>query len=269
MRGGDIDEIGRDLAALARIAGVPVLWRCAISHEPWRRLPEERVLHLNPCCLAVKSDPLRWGRCRVQESTELEAESRRRGGAWSKRCHAGLVELVVPVLAGDGRYLGALLAGPWRDAGGCPHRGLAAVRDALPRHDERRVADLERALSLLAQRIATLGDPPPEREARVERALAWIDGHFRGRFSAAAAARAAGLSPSRLAHLVRARTGATLQAHLAARRVAEARRLLMASDLPLSAVAVEAGFADQSHLGLVFRRLTGMTPRRFRAVGGA
>lgn len=43
----------------------------------------------------------------------------------------------------------------------------------------------------------------------------------------------------------------------------------MSSDLALSAVAAEAGFADQSHLGLVFRRLTGMTPARFRAIGGA
>ncbi|MBN8527416.1 MAG: helix-turn-helix transcriptional regulator, partial [Planctomycetes bacterium] len=71
------------------------------------------------------------------------------------------------------------------------------------------------------------------------------------------------------ARLTREQTGRTLQEHLAIRRVAEARRLLMTGDLPLRDIAAAAGFADQSHLGLVFRRLTGMTPRRFRAVGGA
>lgn len=43
----------------------------------------------------------------------------------------------------------------------------------------------------------------------------------------------------------------------------------MGGDLALSKVASESGFADQSHLGLVFRRVTGMTPSRFRAVGDA
>jgi hypothetical protein len=47
--------------------------------------------------MAVKSDPLRWGRCRVQESSDLERDSLRHGGPWTKRCHAGLLELVVPV----------------------------------------------------------------------------------------------------------------------------------------------------------------------------
>lgn len=268
MRREDIDDIGRDLASISRLAGVPVLWRCAVSGEPWRRIPEERTLHLNPCCLAVKADPLRWGRCRVQESTTLEEESLRRGGPWTKRCHAGLTELVVPVLA-EGRLLGTLLAGPWRDGPGIVYREITTTRAALPAFDERRQADLTRCLELLARRIASLGEAAPASDIRVDRALAWINGHFRGRFSAAAAAHAAGISASRLAHLVRAQTGSTLQEHLAVRRVAEARRLLMASDMALSDVASESGFADQSHLGLVFRRLTGMTPRRFRAIGGA
>jgi AraC-like DNA-binding protein len=34
---------------------------------------------------------------------------------------------------------------------------------------------------------------------------------------------------------------------------------------PLSAIALEVGFTDQSHLTQVFRRATGMTPGRFRA----
>jgi AraC-like DNA-binding protein len=268
MRREDIDDIGRDLAALSRLAGVPVLWRCAVSGEPWRRIPEERILHLNPCCLAVKADPLRWGRCRVQESTDLERDSLRHRRPWSKRCHAGLLELVVPVLDGD-RFLGALIAGPWRDGSGCAYPDAAASHAALPPADERRRADLARCLELLARRIAGLREMPAAPDARVTRALAWIDTHFSGRFSAAAAARAAGISVSRLAHLVREQTGSSLQEHLAVRRVAEARRLLMSSELALSEIAAEAGFADQSHLGLVFRRHTGMTPRRFRAIGGA
>lgn len=268
MQRHEIMDIGGDLAAVSRLAGVPVLWRCAVSAEPWRLIQEERVLHCNPCCMAVKADARRWGRCRVVESTDLEAECAARRGPWLKRCHAGLVELVVPVMA-DGRYLGALLAGPWQGASGCPYADAEAAWSRLPAFDERRSVDVQRVLSLLALRLASLGTSRPAIDARVQRALDHIDARFRARFSAAAAARAAGISASRLAHLVRGQTGMTLQEHLAIRRVAEARRLLMAGDLPLREVAAAAGFADQSHLGLVFRRLTGMTPRRFRAAGGA
>lgn len=269
MHGPDIDAVGRELAAFARLGGVPVLWRCFTAGEPWRRLDQACVLHCNPCCMAVKSDPLRWGRCRVQESVDLAAESLRRRAPWRKRCHAGLIELVAPILAGD-RLLGALIAGPWRDAqAACPYRDAAPTHRLLPVLDERRLDDLGCCMGPLAARIAAIGDPPQPRDARVERALAWIDRHFAGRLSVAAAARDAGVSASRLAHLVRRQTGRSLQAHLAERRVAEARRLLMATGLPLCDVAAAAGFSDQSHLGLVFRRLTGMTPRRFRLVGGA
>jgi AraC-like DNA-binding protein len=48
-------------------------------------------------------------------------------------------------------------------------------------------------------------------------------------------------------------------------RVDWARRALRQTDQALSSIALEAGFADQSHLTREFRRLTGMTPARYRA----
>jgi AraC family transcriptional regulator len=42
-------------------------------------------------------------------------------------------------------------------------------------------------------------------------------------------------------------------------------RALLATDMPLAEIALEAGFHDQSQLTKVFRRVTGITPGRFRA----
>lgn len=42
-------------------------------------------------------------------------------------------------------------------------------------------------------------------------------------------------------------------------------RLLLRAGIPLAAVAAEAGFADQSHLGRCFRNTFGVTPGRYRA----
>jgi len=59
-------------------------------------------------------------------------------------------------------------------------------------------------------------------------------------------------------------TGATPHAYLIQRRVRLARRLLAAGHVPAD-VALQAGFADQSHLTRAFRRQLGVTPARYRA----
>jgi AraC family transcriptional regulator len=51
------------------------------------------------------------------------------------------------------------------------------------------------------------------------------------------------------------------------RRLEHAQRLLVRSDLPLKAVASDCGFADQSHMNRVFRRLLGTTPASLRRSG--
>lgn len=48
-------------------------------------------------------------------------------------------------------------------------------------------------------------------------------------------------------------------------RVEAAIELMRSPDLPLMQIATASGFADQSHLGRVFRRLVGTTPAAYRA----
>ncbi len=59
--------------------------------------------------------------------------------------------------------------------------------------------------------------------------------------------------------------GITPHAYLLQRRVLEARRLIAAGH-SLSQAALEAGFADQSHMTRAFVRQLGLTPGRYRRV---
>ena len=47
-------------------------------------------------------------------------------------------------------------------------------------------------------------------------------------------------------------------------RIALACRSLAESDMPLADVAIEAGFADQSHFTRTFKRQLGVTPAAYR-----
>jgi AraC family transcriptional regulator len=79
-------------------------------------------------------------------------------------------------------------------------------------------------------------------------------------------AREAGVHPVHLARVFRRHAGVTLGAYVRTLRLERAAALLASSSEPISDIAVECGFADQSHLTRAFRRKTGMTPALYRRV---
>jgi AraC-like DNA-binding protein len=78
------------------------------------------------------------------------------------------------------------------------------------------------------------------------------------------AAAHAGMSREGFSRRFRKRHGMPPHAFWQLAKLNDARRLLRAGH-PVAAVAAEAGFSDQSHLGRWFRRVFGVTPGRFRA----
>ena len=74
----------------------------------------------------------------------------------------------------------------------------------------------------------------------------------------------AGVHPVHLARVFRAREGRTPGDYLQQLRVRAACHLLRSRDYPLAHIAVECGFADQSHFTRVFRKFTETTPAQFR-----
>jgi AraC-like DNA-binding protein len=101
--------------------------------------------------------------------------------------------------------------------------------------------------------------------ATVRRLVAHVDAHLRGTPSLVDMALVTGLSPSHFARKFRATTGLSLKRFVHRRRVRAAAALLTADDAPLATMAARLGFCTQSHFTYVFRKLTGMTPARFRA----
>ena len=56
----------------------------------------------------------------------------------------------------------------------------------------------------------------------------------------------------------------TPHAYIVHRRVERAQELMRSTRSPLSQIALDCGFADQTHLSKLFRRLTGSTPNSWR-----
>jgi AraC-like DNA-binding protein len=59
--------------------------------------------------------------------------------------------------------------------------------------------------------------------------------------------------------------GLTPHAYLVEMRLQAARRMIECSDLNLASIALDAGFAHQSHMGSAFRKYLAMTPSQYRS----
>ncbi len=126
-----------------------------------------------------------------------------------------------------------------------------ALRDHLAR------AALTRACALARSRLRAR-DPVADAQQHLRE-------RFREAISIAAVAAAVGLGPDHLRHRFRDRIGMTMHAFLTAVRVGRARVLLEHSRLPIDESARQCGYASHRHLGVVFRRAHGCTPRAWRA----
>ncbi len=76
---------------------------------------------------------------------------------------------------------------------------------------------------------------------------------------------AVAMTPGHLTTVVRRRTGRTVQAWITERRMAEARRLLAETDLPVGEIARRVGIPDAGYFTRLFRRNHDLSPRRWRA----
>ncbi|GAB3159500.1 hypothetical protein GCM10027059_05820 [Myceligenerans halotolerans] len=132
-------------------------------------------------------------------------------------------------------------------------------RTAAP---EAMVAGLTRIL-VAAARLAP-GPPSAAPDPLLVRVFDQVETMFRDPVSAGDVAHELGYTPGHLTTVVRERSGRTVGEWLTERRLTEARRLLLETDLPLGAVAARTGLRDGAYLGRRFRHRYGTSPDRWR-----
>jgi len=150
-----------------------------------------------------------------------------------------------PVLAGILARLFACLATPQSDRFAIDESFLRTLIFCLRKHGN--------------VRLLSRGPSPT-----VAKAVQRLDAVPEGPVSLAELASVAGVSRFQLLRGFKRELGITPHAYLIQRRACLARKLL-AKGLSPSAAAIEAGFADQSHMTRAFVRQFGITPGRYQA----
>lgn len=99
----------------------------------------------------------------------------------------------------------------------------------------------------------------------LKRVTDYINAHLDDTLALEGIADTAGYSPSHFIALFKRSTGRTPHQYVITRRIERAVELLRKTEEPIAAVALQAGFADQSHLTRVMRRRLGVTPGVLRS----
>jgi AraC family transcriptional regulator len=91
-----------------------------------------------------------------------------------------------------------------------------------------------------------------------------LNDEIHGSITVARVAAAVGVHPTHLARVFRAHFGETVGEYVRRLRVEWAKTQLMTTRDSLASIALQAGFTDQAHFTRWFKRLTGVTPKRYR-----
>ena len=100
---------------------------------------------------------------------------------------------------------------------------------------------------------------------RVRLVREYLDAHFAEDVSLEQLAHLAAVSPFHLLRIFRRDVGLTPHAYFTQVRVSQAKSLLL-SGLPITQVALDTGFSDQSHFTKRFKQIMGVTPGQYRSL---
>jgi AraC-like DNA-binding protein/mannose-6-phosphate isomerase-like protein (cupin superfamily) len=155
---------------------------------------------------------------------------------------------------------------------------LHELRTTWERHDPSELhlvdATLRRALALLHRppepaatgmtRTADAARAAADRREQIRPVLAYVNGHCRDSVTLEDVADLVHVSPSRVRHVFKDVTGVSFKEYVTQVRVAEAKRLLLSTDLSVADVAQAVSYTNLHQFYKVFYRSCAMSPGEYR-----
>ena len=245
--------------------------------------PEGRDINLfrghPPFCRAINDLPEGHERCIACDQCKIRHYTEERGFQFY-RCHAGICEAVMPLY--DKKNPVAYLAvGCYLDDSPMEEQwehtrslldwwpgGPDSLKEAFfqfRQYSQQEVQAYAETLEALSAYIQLKGMILATEQTDAQKLALYLDEHYMEKLSLASISRHLHIGRTKLCAIAKELSGGeTLSYLIARRRIDAAKRLLLQSNMPISAVAESVGISDYNYFSKVFRSMTGTTPSTFR-----
>lgn len=245
--------------------------------------PTGRDIHLfkdhPPFCKAINALPEGHRRCVDCDMWKVRNYTSDKGFQFY-RCHAGVCEAVMP-LYDKKTPLAYLIFGCYLDSASIEEQwertrplldwypgGADALKEAFfqfRQYSPQEVQAYAGILEALSAYIRLKGMILTTEQTDLQKLELYLDEHYMDKLSLASISKQMHIGRTKLCTLAKELSGGrTLSYLIAQRRISAAKRLLVQSNLPISAVADQVGISDYNYFSKVFRSMTGTTPSAFR-----
>lgn len=265
---------------LLRLLGVVIDFRNAEGDS----LRLASLQHFNPYCVMIRNTATGHKACQdcAAENVAVAVEKHE---CHSYCCHAGLMELTLPLYDAFGVFIGCMNSGQFLVDGekvfGDEELGEVARRCGLdankvielyrrsPRLGREQLAGVAGYLALIGRLVTRTHDRLTFMEKvnapdRIELIRKYVEDNYMNRITVASASKRFFMSQGYFLHFCRKNLGISFMNYVKSFRVAKACEMLSETELPISEIARLCGFGGTSQFNRSFRADTGTSPRTYR-----
>lgn len=225
-------------------------------------------------CNSVQSSAVGCDACRLSDMELLKKCNS------SKRmelhiCHAGLVDVVIPIVYDD-LIIGYINFGrmkpntdfsvlePYIRTLGLNAEDAKSAYNDIPFYDAEKIRSVSNIATLMAKYILLENMLRPKTNSNLEKAVSYIKQNLAGDLTIKTIARKANISKSVLYKTIHDRFHCTVSGYVTMKRVEASIVLLTNTDLSMEEVSQKVGFSSASYYSKAFKKQTGMSPLRYR-----
>ena len=244
-----------------------------VCDENFKRL-NYRKSGANKYCVKIQEKEERRLVCRRCDR-ELLAQCKAEGRAVMHVCHAGLVDIALPIMY-DKKIIAYLILGQIRTQSSFPTlweralfsdddvENLKVFYDELPVFDQRRLESISNVAMMMVKYILFENMLKPKYDPSFDRVLAYIDENFDKSPTISEISNATLVPKSSLYKLFHTNFDCTVSEYINSKRIDKAAELLLKGDMSIEEISEKLGFSTQQYFSRVFKKLKGVSPARFR-----
>lgn len=250
-------EFIRLLQQLTNITTLDFIWKT--PHHRGGSLPFPDMRHQSSFCHKIKANPNQLPLC-VHDCSDRLHFFRESDIAYQKKCHAGGHLIYVPFCV-EKNYLGTLVIGPF---------SLRVKDTLLPYIELDKINQISEMIEMMKPIIIKeiLNQFPILQDKDhdpIQKCLVYCRNHLHEEITIESLASECHLSPSRLMHLCKEKTGRTIIELLIEMRIQKACTLLESTNFKIKDIALLSGFFNHNYFNLKFKTLMGQTPKEYRS----